>query len=80
MSRQTRYPKAAESFMATIKTQLVKRTTFKTRDAARLALFEYIETFCWYQRWGHPTAAHCSDTRRWGTTARQSSSRSTQQR
>lgn len=36
---------AAESFMATIKTELVKRTTFKTRDAARLALFEYIETF-----------------------------------
>jgi len=36
---------AAESFMATIKTELVKRTTFKSRDAARLALFEYIETF-----------------------------------
>ena len=36
---------AAESFMATIKTELVKRTTFKSRDAARLALFDYIETF-----------------------------------
>jgi putative transposase len=36
---------AAESFMATIKTELVKRTTFKTRDAARLAIFDYIEAF-----------------------------------
>jgi putative transposase len=36
---------AAESFMATIKTELIKRTTFKSRDAARLAIFEYIEAF-----------------------------------
>jgi putative transposase len=35
----------AESFMATIKTELVKRQSFKTRDQARLAVFRYIETF-----------------------------------
>jgi len=36
---------AAESFRATIKTELVKRQTFKSRDAARLAILEYIEAF-----------------------------------
>jgi len=36
---------AAESFMATIKTELIYRTTFKTRDDARLAVFSYIEGF-----------------------------------
>jgi transposase InsO family protein len=36
---------AAESFMASIKTELVKRNTFKTRDEARLAVFSYIEAF-----------------------------------
>lgn len=36
---------AAESFMATIKTELIYRNTFKTRDAARLAVFRYIEGF-----------------------------------
>jgi putative transposase len=36
---------AAESFMATIKTELVHRQRFKTRDAARLAVFRYIEGF-----------------------------------
>ena len=46
-SRGDAYDNAAaeESFMATIKTELVKRTTFKSRDAARLAIFEYIEAF-----------------------------------
>ena len=36
---------AAESFMSTIKTDLVRRNTFKTRDQARLAIFSYIEGF-----------------------------------
>ena len=36
---------AAESFMASIKTELTKRKTFKTRDEARLAVFSYIEAF-----------------------------------
>jgi putative transposase len=36
---------ATESVMSTIKTELVRRNTFKTRDAARLAVFSYIETF-----------------------------------
>ena len=36
---------ACESFMASIKTELVKRRTFKTRDEARLAVFSYIEAF-----------------------------------
>jgi len=36
---------AAESFMATIKTELVHRNRFKTKDEARLAVFKYIEGF-----------------------------------
>jgi putative transposase len=36
---------ACESFMASIKTELVRRQTFKTRDEARLAVFSYIEAF-----------------------------------
>lgn len=36
---------AAESFMATIKTELIHRKSFKTRDDARLAVFRYIEGF-----------------------------------
>lgn len=36
---------AAESLMATIKTELVKRRTFKTRDQARFEVFRYIEGF-----------------------------------
>ena len=31
--------------LATLKTELVQRSTFKSRDAARLAIFEYIEAF-----------------------------------
>jgi putative transposase len=31
--------------MASIKTELTKRKTFKTRDEARLAVFSYIEAF-----------------------------------
>ena len=36
---------AAESFMATIKTELIHRHRFKTKDEARLAVFRYIEGF-----------------------------------
>lgn len=36
---------AAESFMATIKTELIHRNSFKTREEARLAVFSYIEGF-----------------------------------
>jgi putative transposase len=45
---------AAESFMATIKTELIHRNRFKTRDEARLAVFRYIE--CFY----NPTRRHSS--------------------
>jgi len=41
---------AAESFMASIKTELVKRKTFRTRGEARLAVFGYIEAFYNHQR------------------------------
>lgn len=34
---------AAESVMSTIKTELVKRERFRTRDQARLEVFGYIE-------------------------------------
>ncbi|MDI6799613.1 MAG: IS3 family transposase, partial [Actinomycetota bacterium] len=36
---------AAESVMATIKTELVHRNRFKTKDEARFAIFRYIEGF-----------------------------------
>ena len=36
---------ACKSFMASIKTELVKRQTFRTRDEARLAVFSYIKAF-----------------------------------
>lgn len=36
---------AAESFMASIKKELIHRRRFKTRNAARLAIFNYIERF-----------------------------------
>ena len=36
---------AAESFMATIKKELIHRRRFKTKDAARLAIFSYVECF-----------------------------------
>ena len=46
-SRGDAYDNAAmESFMATIKKELIHRRRFKTRDEARLAIFKYIETFC----------------------------------
>ena len=34
-----------ESFFATLKTELVHRTTFPTREAAKRAIFEYVEAF-----------------------------------
>jgi len=34
-----------ESFFGSLKTELVHRTTFPTREAARRALFEYVESF-----------------------------------
>jgi putative transposase len=36
---------AAESFIATIKRELINRRRFKRRDEARLAIFDYIECF-----------------------------------
>jgi transposase InsO family protein len=45
-SRGDAYDNAAvESFMATIKKELIYRRTFKSRNAARLAIFDYIECF-----------------------------------
>lgn len=45
-SRGDAYDNAlAESFMSTIKTELVNRESWKTHDQARLAVFRYIETF-----------------------------------
>ena len=34
-----------ESFFASLKTELVHRTTFPTREAARRAIFEYVDAF-----------------------------------
>lgn len=38
----------AESFFGTLKTELVHRTRYTTRDEARASVFEWIE--CWYNR------------------------------
>ena len=40
----------AESFLATLKTELLYRNTWPTRRAARTAIFEYIEGFYNTQR------------------------------
>ncbi|MBM4435130.1 MAG: IS3 family transposase [Chloroflexi bacterium] len=41
------YDKAmAEAFFATLECELLDRTTFRTRDQARNAIFDFIET--WY--------------------------------
>ena len=37
-----------ESFFGSLKTELVHRTRFPTREAARRAIFEYVE--CFYNR------------------------------
>jgi putative transposase len=34
-----------ESFFGSLKAELVHRTTFPTREAARRAIFEYVESF-----------------------------------
>lgn len=45
-SRGDAYDNAAmESFMASIKTELINRRRFKTKDEARTAIFSYIEVF-----------------------------------
>jgi putative transposase len=45
-SRGDAYDNAAmESFMASIKTELINRRRFKTKDEARSAIFHYIEAF-----------------------------------
>jgi putative transposase len=45
-SRGDAYDNAlTESFMSTIKTELINTQTWKTRDQARLAVFRYIESF-----------------------------------
>lgn len=41
---------ACESFMTSIKTELVSRRTFKTRDDALLGISSYIEEFYNHQR------------------------------
>jgi putative transposase len=38
----------AESFFGTLKTELVNRTRYRTREEARSSLFAWIE--CWYNR------------------------------
>ncbi len=35
----------AESFVSTLKAELVSRMSFPTKQAARTAIFEYLETF-----------------------------------
>ena len=35
----------AESFFASLETELIDRTSFRTRADARLAVFDYIEVF-----------------------------------
>ena len=34
-----------ESFFATLECELIERSTFRTRDAARLAVFDFVEAF-----------------------------------
>jgi transposase InsO family protein len=49
----------AESFFGSLKTELVHHEDFRTRDEARLAIFEYIEVF--YNRWRrHSTLGYLS--------------------
>jgi len=44
-SRGDSYDAASESFMASIKTELINRRRFKIEDEARSAIFAYIEAF-----------------------------------
>ena len=34
-----------ESFFATLECELIERSTFQTREAARLAVFDFVEAF-----------------------------------
>jgi putative transposase len=52
----------AESFFATLETELLDRHTFRTRDEARLALFSYIEGF-YNPRRRHSTLGYRSPDR-----------------
>lgn len=49
----------AESFFASLETELLDRRTFKTRDQARLALFQWIESF-YNARRRHSTLGYLS--------------------
>jgi transposase InsO family protein len=49
----------AETFWKTLKAELIYREVFKTREAARLAIFEYIETF-YNKRRLHSTLGYLS--------------------
>ena len=51
----------AESFFATLKVELVYRTEFATRNAARTAVFDYIETF-YNRRRRHSSLGYVSPT------------------
>ena len=50
---------AAESLFATLKTELVNRSTYQTRAAARTEIFEYIEGFYNRERL-HSTLGYCT--------------------
>ena len=52
----------AESFFATLETELLDRHTFRTRNQARLALFHWIEGF-YNSRRRHSTLGHRSPDR-----------------
>ena len=52
----------AESFFATLETELLDRHSFRTRDQARLALFTYIEGF-YNPRRRHSTLGYRSPNR-----------------
>lgn len=60
---------AMESFWATLECELLNRNKYPTRDAARLAIFDYMEA--WYNPWRrHSTLGHISPAefeRRWNT-------------
>ena len=52
----------AESFFATLETELLDRHTFRSRDEARLTLFSYIESF-YNARRRHSTLGYRSPER-----------------
>jgi transposase InsO family protein len=57
---------AMESFWATLKLELVYRTRFATREAARAQIFDYIETFYNRQR-AHSALDYHGCNRKWWT-------------